>query len=65
MKVATKAKKVLRKASSHIPKNKKVLLAKVNRTSKGVNRYVTKNPYKMIGLSAVTGLCVGFLMHRH
>ncbi len=34
------------------------------RLTKKVDRYVTKNPYRTMGVIALAGLCVGYLAHR-
>lgn len=31
---------------------------------KNVNRFVTKKPYKAMGIAAITGLCLGFLIRN-
>lgn len=68
MRVATKVRKILHK-NYHLPQVRKSLIAKVNRASthlsKDINHYVTKKPYKTMGIIMLAGVCVGFLLHRH
>lgn len=68
MKVAKKVKKLLHNYYQ-IPKRGKSLMTKVNRTSsritKNVDHYVIKNPYRVMGVGVITGVCLGLLMHRH
>lgn len=68
MRVATKAKKIFNKRHQ-LSRKGKSLVAKVNRASshlsKDVNQYITKKPYRTMGIAMLTGVCVGFLMHRH
>lgn len=45
------------------------LLSKANRAShhlkKDVDLYLMKKPYRTLGLIMLTGVCVGYLIHRH
>jgi ElaB/YqjD/DUF883 family membrane-anchored ribosome-binding protein len=67
MKTKSRVRKILNRVhnGSH---NGKSLLTKVNRTAshvtKDVNQYITKKPYQVMGVTLITGLCLGFLMHR-
>lgn len=67
MRTKSKVRKILHRAypTSHAGK---LLLARANKTAsyvkKDVNRYITKKPYQAIGVTLLTGLCLGFLMHR-
>jgi ElaB/YqjD/DUF883 family membrane-anchored ribosome-binding protein len=64
---ATKARKILHKRP-HLSPNGKSLIAKVNRASshltKDVDQYITKKPYKTMGIIMLAGVCIGFLI-RH
>ena len=69
MKTATKAKRTLRAHKpNRLASKSKLLLNKVNRASthiaKDVDYYVTKNPYRAMGIMVLAGVCVGFLIHN-
>lgn len=71
MKTKSKVKKILNKArrSHHNGRmNGKALFAKANRTAihvtHDIDHYISKRPYQAMGLTLLTGLCIGFLMHR-
>lgn len=67
MKTKSKVRKILNRVHS-TPRAGKLLLARANKTAtyvtKDVNRYITKKPYQVMGVTLLTGLCLGFLMHR-
>lgn len=56
------------RAKRNLSRKGRLLLAKVNRTAshvtKGVDHYVTEKPYRTMGLIMLTGVCIGFLIHR-